>query len=179
LTVLWVTIIDGLTISVIGHIRHPKLIVMNEGLSPEQLLGPPFISPAIPFIKGAKSPEENEILYQVLGAADVLVALTTMLNSKGGTSSVRYSPSIPENARRCRKRLFPFLEVRSVIINVNGENYHPNGSRHGDGHHAPPRLHWRRGHVRRLHSGTITNVRPCLVGSAELGTIDHDKYAVR
>jgi hypothetical protein len=37
------------------------------------------------------------------------------------------------------------------------------GSEEG-GTHASPRLHWRRGHVRRLANGKITNVRPTLVG---------------
>jgi hypothetical protein len=39
-------------------------------------------------------------------------------------------------------------------------------------HHAPPRLHIRRGHIRRLGSGATTWVRQCKVGRAELGTIE-------
>jgi hypothetical protein len=53
-------------------------------------------------------------------------------------------------------------------------------SAHHGGHHAPPRLHWRRGHVRRQRYGigrrrtkTIW-VAPVLVGDAERGVVTHD-----
>jgi Protein of unknown function (DUF2786) len=42
------------------------------------------------------------------------------------------------------------------------------------GTHASPRLHWRRGHIRRLPSGECTQVRPCLVGHKSLGQIEKD-----
>lgn len=37
-----------------------------------------------------------------------------------------------------------------------------------------PCLHWRRGHVRRLSSGKITGVKPCLVGAGGLVTHDYE-----
>ena len=39
------------------------------------------------------------------------------------------------------------------------------------GHHAPPRLHWRRGHIRILHTGRRCYVRPHEVGHPEIGVI--------
>jgi len=42
------------------------------------------------------------------------------------------------------------------------------------GTHAPPRLHWRRGHVRRLDGGKLVTVRPCLVGDPRRGYAEHD-----
>lgn len=45
------------------------------------------------------------------------------------------------------------------------------------GSHASPRLHWRRGHVRRYGTGTQAWVRPHLVGSVEGGVILHDYEA--
>jgi hypothetical protein len=92
-------------------------------------------------------------------------------------SSVCYSPPPELCAKREHKHLLPLHEVRTVVINVGGIEHHPDGTLRG-GTHASPRLHWRHGHIRRLPSGDITNVRPCLVGSAELGTIDHDFYKV-
>lgn len=44
--------------------------------------------------------------------------------------------------------------------------------------HASPRLHWRRGHVRRLPSGNLTWVTSCMVGDSVAGTIDKD-YRVK
>ena len=35
-----------------------------------------------------------------------------------------------------------------------------------------PRVHWRRGHLRRLQSGQVIWVRPAIVGNAEQGLID-------
>lgn len=46
------------------------------------------------------------------------------------------------------------------------------------GQHLSPRFHVRRGHVRRLPSGSLTWVRQCTVGDASLGRIDKD-YRVR
>lgn len=46
------------------------------------------------------------------------------------------------------------------------------------GTHISPRLHVRRGHVRRLQTGTLTWVRQCTVGNASLGRIEKD-YRVR
>lgn len=46
---------------------------------------------------------------------------------------------------------------------------------HGfSGPHTSPRLHFRRGHIRRLPSGRNTWVRHCMVGRAELGKIEKD-----
>lgn len=42
------------------------------------------------------------------------------------------------------------------------------------GTHASPRLHERRGHWRRLHSGDSVWVRPCLVGDPDRGVVEHD-----
>lgn len=42
------------------------------------------------------------------------------------------------------------------------------------GFSAPMRIHWRRGHIRRLASGSLTQVRPCLVGDRTQGIVTHD-----
>lgn len=51
-----------------------------------------------------------------------------------------------------------------------------NGTRDVRGGHASPRLHWRRGHIRRLGDRT-TWVRASLVGKSENGVIVHDYCA--
>lgn len=48
----------------------------------------------------------------------------------------------------------------------------------GSGTHASPRLHWRRGHFRHLSRGAIIPVAPCLVGSADNGSVEK-AYDVR
>jgi hypothetical protein len=46
------------------------------------------------------------------------------------------------------------------------------------GTHASPRLHERRGHLRRMRSGKEVWVKPHKVGNVKLGVIFHD-YEVR
>jgi hypothetical protein len=48
----------------------------------------------------------------------------------------------------------------------------------GDGEHATPRFHVRRGHIRRLKSGSLTWVKQTTVGDINNGKIDKD-YRVR
>ena len=45
---------------------------------------------------------------------------------------------------------------------------------HQGGTHAPPRLHERRGHLRKLKSGKQVWIKPCKVGDASRGTVFHD-----
>jgi hypothetical protein len=49
---------------------------------------------------------------------------------------------------------------------------------HQGGTHAPPRLHERRGHLRKLKSGKQVWVKSCKVGDASRGTVFHD-YAIK
>ncbi len=46
------------------------------------------------------------------------------------------------------------------------------------GVHTSPRAHLRRGHIRRLPTGTTTWVQSCMVGSASAGTVEKD-YRLR
>ncbi|UOA23627.1 hypothetical protein DSM110277_02056 [Sulfitobacter pontiacus] len=64
---------------------------------------------------------------------------------------------------------FRWLTVDPSLLRIPGNSI-------GEGH-APPRLHWRRGHVRRLSSGRITMVRPCLVGDVSNGVIEKGYFA--
>lgn len=61
------------------------------------------------------------------------------------------------------------LKRRTVIIEPSQAKAHPTG-----GTHASPRLHDRRGHLRRLRGGKNVWVRPCKVGDASLGAVFHD-----
>jgi hypothetical protein len=69
---------------------------------------------------------------------------------------------------------------------VGGFTYHvlrlPQHAQNGSplsmpGTHAPPRLHIRRAHIRKLQTGRLTFVRQCFVGSADAGVV-HKTYAV-
>lgn len=77
------------------------------------------------------------------------------------------------NAARQKKGKPPLYEHTVVTLKpwaTKGRSDHSRA-------HASPRLHWRRGHVRRLTSGAFTSVGPCLVGLADRGFVSKD-YAV-
>lgn len=77
------------------------------------------------------------------------------------------------NRRKIAQGKQPTYAWRTVIIEPKQARSTGLG-----GTHASPRLHDRRGHLRRLRSGKNVWVKPCKVGKAELGTVFHD-YEVR
>lgn len=77
------------------------------------------------------------------------------------------APSNVLNQKRKSKQKEPFYSYRILSI--------PGGSNPGSpqgGNHASPRIHLRRGHLRRLNTGKVTWVRHTIVGNAELGVAD-------
>ncbi len=105
------------------------------------------------------------------GYSAVVLALTGMLRTKG-VPTRHVKPSRQE--RRAAERKGGFTHEYTVLdlTGVVAEG----GS--GRGISANRRLHWRRGHFRRLASGKITSVAPCLVGDKAAGFIEHD-YTLR
>lgn len=73
------------------------------------------------------------------------------------------------NQRKIKQGKLPAYDWRTVVV----EPAAPRAENKG-GTHAPPRLHDRRGHLRRLRSGKNVWVRPCKVGDAALGAVFHD-----
>jgi hypothetical protein len=94
-------------------------------------------------------------------SASAVQSLTVMLQSKG--IHIKKTPRPDKlNIARVKKGKIPIGEINEISININGKTYDASGNERGSG--SSKRLHWRRGHIRRLPSGEITNVRPCLVG---------------
>lgn len=79
------------------------------------------------------------------------------------------------NAKRAAKGKPPLFSYRVLTIDVTKARI-PGHVALG-GSHASPRLHWRRGHIRRLASGVVTRVKPCLVGDVSRGVVSKE-YAV-
>jgi hypothetical protein len=103
-----------------------------------------------------------------------ICALTTMLSAKGVEQIITPAPH-KLNKHRVKRGLPSIGEVREIVIHHGKNVYAASGQQRGS--HASPRMHWRRGHLRRLPSGEITNVRPCLVGS--VGEAVKPSYVVR
>lgn len=94
-----------------------------------------------------------------------LIALTALMQSNH-TRTRKHDVGLKLNQKREKRGLAPIMPYHTVYFEVGGKNYGANGVAHGGGCHASPRMHWRRGHVRKLESGKIAHVRPHLVGGA-------------
>lgn len=87
-----------------------------------------------------------------------------------------YRPTIAKtftNRRKIAAGKKPSYDWHTVVIKPQ-----PPKSVSLGGTHASPRLHDRRGHLRKLPSGKSVWVRQCKVGNAALGSVFHD-YEVR
>jgi hypothetical protein len=87
-----------------------------------------------------------------------------------------YIPSVPQtftNRRKIAQGKIPSYDWRTVVIEPTAPRRDSLG-----GTHASPRLHDRRGHLRRLKSGKNVWVKPCKVGDPSKGVVWHD-YAIR
>jgi len=88
-----------------------------------------------------------------------------------GMSAKPHTPDPKLQAARIKNGKAPLYEHTEIFI--NRANFTQNGGSKIS-EYTPKRLHWRRGHVRRLPNGTMTAVRPCLVGDKARGFITHD-----
>lgn len=66
------------------------------------------------------------------------------------------------NKKRAKAGKFPVLEYKTLVLKLDSLR---TGGQAGGGTHASPRVHLRRGHVRRLESGRRVWVQACVVGS--------------
>ena len=103
--------------------------------------------------------------------AYMIRALTGLLRTKGVPTRI-VKPSRQERRAAERKGTFTHEYTVLDLTGVVAEG----GS--GRGIPANRRLHWRRGHFRRLVSGKITSVAPHLVGDKAAGCVEHD-YTLR
>ncbi len=107
----------------------------------------------------------------LIRATSILLLLTVMMHAKEASIRLEAAPE-KLNAKRARQGRPRIEDIRHVSIRVGDTNYSMSG--HAVGDRLSPRMHWRRGHIRHLPSGKITNVVPCLVGSIERGPTDRD-----
>lgn len=102
-------------------------------------------------------------------------AALVILNSRSAERTV-IVPPVLTNARRERRGEQPYfshsvIEIRGIVLN------RPGGAPRMT--HRSPRMHWRRGHLRRFRDESgdvyrVSPIAPMLVGRAELGSVEHD-----
>lgn len=106
----------------------------------------------------------------VLDCAQMTLSSIVCIN----TDSVKMTEELAPprlNIARAKRRKVPLSDHTVVTIDISALSAAASGQ---GGTHSSPRLHWRRGHIRRLPSGDLTEVRACLVGSLAAGMVTHD-----
>ena len=99
-----------------------------------------------------------------------IVSLCEALSCSNVTHEPQEKINPALNARRIRDGKLPFYETRCLVINAGKTKLASNGS--GNGNHASPRQHLRRGHIRRLENKNVW-VNSCVVAAgSENGKID-------
>jgi hypothetical protein len=79
----------------------------------------------------------------------------------------KVEPSKTLNQSRASKGKVPFFTYRFLDIPGAADK-----SQHGDGTRSGPRVHLRRGHLRRLSNGHVAWVRHTMVGDVSLGVVE-------
>lgn len=107
-------------------------------------------------------------IHVISSFAHVFMQFIKILNC----SNVELVDNIPSKLKqsRVKKGKMPLFEYKTVHIKQNTKR----NMNKGEGKHASPRVHLRRGHIRTLQSGKTTWVQSCVVGSKESGVIHKD-----
>lgn len=82
-------------------------------------------------------------------------------------------PSADHQKRRAKQGRVPLFSYWTLFLRPSSEKGESNG-----GTHATPRIHLRRGHIRRLSTERHIWVQACVVGNKERGMV-HKDYALR
>lgn len=106
-----------------------------------------------------------------------LIHLMTALSIDKGRHEVLPAPH-KLNKKRAKKGRIPMYEYK--ILDIIADVMHspkPVDKPHQGGTHASPRMHKRRGHIRRLSSGRTTWIRNAIIGKPGTGAVEKE-YAV-
>lgn len=120
-------------------------------------------------------PVDENVTMDKTEAAMILGFMSAWYDALSRRSEA-YIPSVVQNftnRRKIAQGKVPAYDWRTVVIEPSAPR-----KDHQGGTHASPRLHDRRGHLRRLRSGKNVWVRSCKVGDATKGTVFHD-YLVK
>lgn len=115
--------------------------------------------------------KERHIL--LCGCANAVLAFLLALRCSNVEQKVIAPSQLKRQIYSCRG--VPAFEYR--VLTIKPRKQGKDSVKTGQSH-ASPRLHWRRGHVRRLPGGNLTWVTSCMVGDAAAGVIDKD-YRVK
>lgn len=104
--------------------------------------------------------------------AEVMLSMVSIWFDSLDSGCNSYRPEVKPtftNRRKIAQGKLPTYDWLTVKIGPRCEKQASKG-----GTHASPRLHDRRGHIRRLQTGKNVWVKQCKVGDASIGTVFHD-----
>jgi hypothetical protein len=140
---------------------------------------PPVSSPVMVYLiddnKVRYGPVDEDVIMDKTEAEMILGFVSAWYESLSRRCEA-YIPSVAQtftNRRKIAQGKVPAYDWRTVVIEPTAPRGDPQG-----GTHASPRLHDRRGHLRRLKSGKNVWVKPCKVGDPSRGVVFHD-YKVK
>jgi len=113
-----------------------------------------------PCIEIISDNHEIELMQSIVGHVVILTCL--MQSTNANTRTTEFSDKL--NNKRMKRGLPEIMPFHTVYFDIGGRHYNTDGSER-NGSHASPRLHWRRGHIRKMKTGKVAHVRPHLVGT--------------
>lgn len=133
----------------------------------------PFVTP-LGILSYDDYPEEERVERAIRDLSDETIAICHLLTamSLDKPTSVLLPASEKLNKKRERAKRPPFFSYR--VLDIVADLLASPREREGrpTGPHASPRMHKRRGHLRRLASGRVTWVRDTIVGKPSRGRVD-------
>lgn len=121
---------------------------------------------------GPKDQSESEFLAIIL---KVILNFLSALNCSNSNALDEEPPSEKLNKSRMKKGKTPLFSYKVLTINTKAS--HAGSSSTNQGKHNSPRVHLRRGHIRKLPDKTVW-VNSCVVGDNKNGVIQKD-YVVK
>jgi len=103
----------------------------------------------------------------------VLFEFLTILNCNNVSTKLHHPPAALQK-KRIKKKKKPFYSFHILKINNNDASTTSTRKGNTSGTHASPRIHFRRGHIRRLPTGETTWVTSCLVGDKKKGFVNKE-----
>lgn len=117
----------------------------------------------------ARDQQHQDVEPEHLSKALLLVASAIAAIQTQTTTLTTMAAPAALNKARAKKGRPPLPAYYVVQLGVPQQA----GHRPAIDSYTPKRMHWRRGHLRRLASGLVVSVSPALVGGEDRGFVDH------
>lgn len=121
---------------------------------------------------GPKEQGQSEFISIIM---KVILNFLAALNCSNAESVDDILPPEKLNKSRIKKGKTPFFSYKVLTINSQKDNAPFNSNSKGS--HSSPRIHLRRGHIRKLESKTVW-VNACVVGDKKKGAVNKDYQVI-